>query len=532
MELVRLIAALGNPAAYPHAVDAVEVRQTHISVVFLAGPFAYKLKKPVDLGFLDFTTLSKRLHFCEEEVRLNRRLAPAVYLGVVPITQGTTAICFEGDGAVVEWAVKMERLPEGASLLERLRRGEVGAPLIETLAGRVAAFHARAERGNRIAEFGRFDVVARNARENFEQAVPRIGDTVSRAVFDRLRVMTEEALVRLQPLIEARAKRGVPCDTHGDLHLDHVYSFPDRAAPHDLIAIDCIEFNERFRHADPVADAAFLVMDLHFRAERDLADVFAAAYFRAAGDAEGAALLPFYTAYRAAIRAKVEGFQIGEMEIAAAERMAARTRSRAYWLLALGELAKPAERPALVLIGGLPGTGKSTLARGLAEGGRFSIIRSDLVRKELAGLSPDALAPSAVDRGIYTPEMTARTYAECLRRAEGQLFEGMRVIVDATFADDGQRLAFLELAARLGVPTLWLVCRSSSDAARQRVENRRGDASDADVSVYEWTAKRWQEPGPQTRAILRELNTDAEPEHALARAIEQLRAARLMNRVP
>ena len=170
MELGRIIEALSKPEAYPHEVDAVQIRQTHISVVFLAGAFAYKLKKPVDLGFLDFTTLEKRRHFCEEEVRLNRRLATAVYLGVVPITRRTGVI--EGDGEVVEWAVKMARLPEGTSLLDRLRRGEVDARLIETLAERVAAFHAAAERGPRVAAFGRFDVVAGNARENFDQAAP------------------------------------------------------------------------------------------------------------------------------------------------------------------------------------------------------------------------------------------------------------------------------------------------------------------------------------------------------------------------
>lgn len=528
MEIVRLIAALTEPAAYPHPVDVVDVRQTHISVVFLAGPFAYKLKKPVNLDFLDFTTLPKRLHFCEEEVRLNRRLAPAVYLGVVPVTRSATGVRFEGDGAVVEWAVKMERLSEGASLLERLKRGEVSTSLVEMLAERVAAFHAQAERGAHITAFGRFDAVAHNARENFEQAAPRVGDTVSRAVFDQLRARTEETLAKLRPLIESRAARDVPCDTHGDLHLDHVYHFPEQAPPDDLIAIDCIEFNERFRYADPVADAAFLVMDLIFRGRRDLADAFATRYLRATRDAEGASLLPFYTAYRAIVRGKVEGFQLGEMEIPEAARLSARANSRARWLLALGELAEPAERPALVLIGGLPGTGKSTLARGLAERGGFAVIRSDLVRKELAGLPSDAPAPHGLDEGIYTPEMTARTYAECLRRAEEALFDGARVIVDANFGADGQRSAFLDTAARFCVPALVFVCRTSPEVARQRIRNRRGDASDADVTVYERAAERWQDAGPRTRSALRELNTDGGADHALAQAIEQLRTARLM----
>src|SRR5262245_2544469 len=210
MELAPLIAALSDPRAYPYPVDRVEVRQTHISAVFLAGPFAYKLKKPVNLGFLDFSTRDQRRHYCEEEVRLNRRLAPSVYLGVVPVTGPESAPAFEGPGQPVEWAVKMRRLPEEATLLSRLLRGEPTAAEVKSLARRVADFHARAAAGDRVAAFGRFEVVARNARENFGQSAAQVGRTVSRAVFDRLRDLTEEALGRLRPRIEVRAARGVP----------------------------------------------------------------------------------------------------------------------------------------------------------------------------------------------------------------------------------------------------------------------------------------------------------------------------------
>jgi uncharacterized protein len=318
----------------------VDVVHTHISVVFLAGDVVYKLKKPVNLGFLDFGTLEKRRSFCEEEVRLNRRLAPAVYLGVVPITRGAAGARFEGDGEAIEWAVKMTRLPADASLLSKLERSEVGSELLAKLAERVASFHASAEGEPRVAECGRFDVVARNARDNFAQSEAQVGVTLTREVFDRLRALTEAALTRLRPLIESRAARGVPRDTHGDLHLDHVYHFPDREPPNDLIAIDCIEFADRFRFADPIADAAFLAMDLCFRGRRDLADGFVANYLRASGDAEGAALFPFYIAYRAAVRAKVEGMELGEKEIPRAERADARSRAERHWRLAQEELER------------------------------------------------------------------------------------------------------------------------------------------------------------------------------------------------
>lgn len=477
MDLPDLIALLSRPEAYPHPVASVEVRQTHISVVFLAGDFAYKVKKPVDLGFLDFTTLEKRRHFCDEETRLNRRLAPGVYLGVVLITPAGV----EGPGEVIEWAVKMTRLPDEASLRWHVRQGDVTAQQFEALAKRVAEFHRTAEANDRTAAFGRFEVVAGNARENFEQSRSHVGLTVSRAAFDRMEVLTEAELSRLRPLIEARADRGVPRDTHGDLRLEHVYLLPD-----GLAVIDCVEFAERFRFADPVADAAFLVMDLLAEGRPDLARAFADAYFAASGDEEGRQLLPFYVAYRATVRGKVQGMKAGEPEVPAAERATARQRSAAFWLLALGQLEEPARRPCLVLVGGLPGTGKSTLASGLAEAGGFEVIRSDVVRKELAsGVSGEAL---------YRPEWIERTYAECLRRAEAVLGEGKRVIVDATFREDRRRARFLDAAKRSGVPGLLLVCESPPEVVRGRLAARTGDPSDADWAVYRKAAAGWEGP--------------------------------------
>jgi aminoglycoside phosphotransferase family enzyme/predicted kinase len=520
MEPSRLIEELSRPAAYPAGVERVEVRQTHVSAVFLAGRHAYKVKKPVEFGFLDFRTLERRRHFCEEEVRLNRRLAPAVYLGVVPITRGADGLKVEGDGAAVEWAVKMVRLPEEATLRERLLRGEVGAARLEDLARRLAAFHAAAEGGGPVASFGRFTVVAGNARENLEQPAAAVGVTVSAAVFERLRALTEGALARLRPLIESRAARGVPRDTHGDLRLSHVYLFPERAPPDDVVVIDCIEFNERFRYADPVADVAFLYMDLVRAGRRDLAEAFAAAYFTAAADGEGRALLPFYTAYRAAVRAKVEGLRAAEAEVPADERAAAQARARGHWLLALGELEASGRRPGLVLVSGLPGSGKSTLARGLAERSGFAVVRSDVVRKELAG-------GAAGREDIYTPEWTERTYAECLRRAEGLLWEGKRVLVDATFREEERRRTFLEAATRLGVPGLLLVCRARPEVVRERLAARRGDVSDANWRVYLELAAQWQPPGTPTRSAWHEIDTGGEREQALAAALRALAEAGL-----
>ncbi len=528
MDLASLIAGLARVEAYPYPVEDVRIIQTHISMVCLAGPFVYKLKKPVSLGFLDFSTLEKRLRDCEEEVRLNRRLAPSVYLGVVPLVMTPNGVKLEADGETIEWAVKMRRLPEGASLLDRLKRGEIHADAIETLAERIAAFHLQGDAGPHIAAWGRFDVVARNARDNFQECQPHIGQTVSPQVYERSRVLTEKALAEFRPLIEARAAQGVPRDTHGDLHLDHVYVFPDQRPPDDLIVIDCIEFSERFRCADPVADAAFLVMDLLFHGRRDLAAAFASAYFRARPDPDGLALLPFYSAYRALVRAKVEGIAASEKEIGHAEQERAQIQARAHWLLALCESEAPAQRPCLVLVGGLPGSGKSTLARGLAEQARFTVIRSDVVRKQLAGLNLQDSARDGIDAGIYSAEWTNRTYAECLRQAERLLEEGERVIVDASFRDDGRRREFVQLGRRMCVPTRLLLTHAAPETAKQRIRRRSGDASDADEATYDHAAALWQPLSAETQDVSSEISTEGTAAEAVDAAKRVLRDAGLL----
>jgi aminoglycoside phosphotransferase family enzyme/predicted kinase len=524
VELSDLIPALSDPAAYPLRVERVDVRQTHISVVFLAGDFVYKIKKPVRLGFLDFSTLALRKHFCEEEVRLNARLAREVYLGVVPIAEHGGRLCFEADGQPLEWAVKMRRLADDATLEAYLQRGDVSAKRIQTLAEKLAAFHAAAERGEQIAQYGRFDVVAANARGNFEQSRGQIGETINAAVYERLRQATELALEQFRPVIAARAARGVPCDTHGDLRVDHIYFLgePNSEAEHTVV-IDCIEFNEAYRYADPIADMAFLTMDLKFAGERRLAETFAAAYLHAAGDSEGRCLVPFYSAYRAAVRGKVEGLKQAEPEVPEADREAARMRARGYWLLALGELEPPERRPGVVLVAGLPGSGKSTLAAGLAEQAGFEVIRSDVVRKELAGAA-SSQGSQPFGAGLYTAEWNERTYQECLRRLEACLFAGKRVIVDASFRSDVERQNFFAAARRWRVPVVLLHCEADPETVRRRLAQRRGDVSDADWSVYEAAAQLWEPPSEDLQTQIALIDSSGTPQQALAATQRELQA--------
>lgn len=509
MEIEALIDALARPDAYEHRVDAVEVHQTHISVVFLTGPYAYKVKKSVNFGFVDFSTLERRRHFCEEEIRLNRRLAPNVYLGVVPVTRSVDRLRMEGVGEVVEWAVKMERLDETMTLRHQVKEcglsGQELEQAIGTIVARLVAFYGLADRNAAISDAAGFEAVARNAEDNFVSSEPLVGRSVSRSVFDRLRALTHWELERLRPLVMARADRGIPCDGHGDLRLDHIYLRPDRNPPDDLVIVDCIEFSDWLRSVDPVSDLAFLAMDLlAARGDRSGVRAVIQAYEALSGDDEGRPLWSFFIAYRAVVRAKVDGLAALQPERSDEDRAEAIQKARGHWLRALGELEEASRRPCLVLVAGAPGAGKSTLARGLTDRSGFEVIRSDVVRKELAGLSPRHSAAAEFGEGIYTSEWTERTYAECLRRAESMLFEGCRVVVDASFAREEQRLRFLKAARSLGVPAVFLNMVAPLEVLRDRLARRTGDASDAGPAMAERAFRAWEQPEDQ-EVIARQL---------------------------
>ncbi len=528
MDITSLIAELSKPEIYPHDVQRVELRQTHISVICLTDDVVYKIRKPVKFSFLDFSTLAQRRFDCEREVELNQRLAPDVYLGIVPIVRRNGRVSVEGPGEIIDWAVKMNRLPDSATLEHRLQRGEVGPEMIGLLGRRLAAFHAAAASGAHIAEYGRYEAISHNVLENLE-VVQGNGDAViDSEQLARLTQLIRQRLESDRELIDRRKERGVPRDTHGDLRLDHVYFFPDRLPPADLCVIDCIEFNDAFRYADPVADIAFLIMDLKYHGHPELARRLTDEYFLAAGDEEGRQLLPLYVSYRAAVRAKVATLALAESEIPEAERKAASERARGLWLLALSELEAPWRRPCLVLVGGLQGTGKTTLARGLAEVAGFTVIRTDVVRKELIEESQRSSPGRTNTVGIYAEEHIDQTYDECLRRAVELLRRGRRVIVDATFSREVQRQRFLDAARRLGMPGYFLNCQADSEIVHRRLDERSGDASDADWQVYQTSVSKWEKAGNSTARVMTLVDCGQSAEAARDFAVDVLRKADLL----
>ena len=303
----------------------------------------------------------------------------------------------------------------------------------------------------------------------------------------------------------AAARR--PRDTHGDLRLEHVYWFPDRDPPGDWIAVDCIEFDDRFRYADPIADIAFLAMELSLEGRGDLAQAFVEAYMAATGDDDGRPLLPFYRSYRAAVRGKVDGMKLAETEVPAADRAVARVAPRPVAIRARGARGR-GRKPAVVLVGGLPGAGKSSLARNLADQANFTVIRSDQIRKELAGRTAQD-APAPFGEGLYTADWNARTYAECLHRAEQVVFLGQRALIDAMFYEESRRRVLLDAARRWGVTGCLILCKAEPDVIRDRLAGRQGDASDAGLAIYAEIAQRWEPLSPATRDVTRLIDTGA-----------------------
>jgi aminoglycoside phosphotransferase family enzyme/predicted kinase len=474
------IAALLDPRIYPHPVSDVQLIQTHISYVVLAGEFVYKVRKPVNFGFLDFSTPRKRLNDCRQEVELNRRLCPWLYLGVVAITNDGERYALAGRGRPAEYAVKMHRLPQERMMDNLLAAGELTMGMVEALAELIAAFHDGAERGPGIERYGSREYIQRNWDENFTQTAPYIGRTISGERHRWLQDWVATFMTRERQLFARRITQGRIRDCHGDLRASAV-CYVD-----GICVFDCIEFNRRFRYSDVASDVAFLAMDLRARGRADLAEAFVERYVDVSADGELRRVLPFYMCYRAYVRGKVESFRLDEPEVGAPDRQDAAELARRYFEMAV-EYASVIPVPALIIICGLSGSGKSALADNLAQQLGMPVISSDLVRKELAGTSPTTRHAAAFEVGLYAPRFTARTYGELLRRALRELADGRSVILDATYGDRHRREQVRRSAARAGARFVCLECVAGEDAIRQRLAQREREptiVSDARWETY------------------------------------------------
>ncbi len=479
----RLVEALRSSACYPHPVDTVELLETHISFILLAGEHAYKILKPVDLGFLDFTTLARRREDCHRALILNRRFNRRLYLDVVRITGSTTHPRIGGTGEALEYALHMQRFDPARTLDRLVAEHPPSREDWDAFAHHIGTIHAGLPRAPECSRFGSPEVVRESMLDNFDAIETRIPDRKEQ--IGSLRTRTREWLDELANDFDLRWRGGWIRECHGDLHLANLLQEPGRP----IEAFDCLEFSDRLRIIDTLSDIAFLLMDLDYHARSDLAHRVLNQYLEAANDYMGLTLLRPYLAYRAMVRAKVAAIGWLQAREAGDETRERRTRDSFESHLSLAEryLTSEPDCPRLILMHGVSGSGKSRLAMALVETMGAIRIRSDVERKRLLGLAPEE---DTRKRGIdaYTPAMTRTTYRRLRALAFGLLDAGMTVIVDATFLRREQRRPFLQMAHLLGVPVRILDVTAPDAILRQRVMRRlqaRTDPSEAGLEILE-----------------------------------------------
>ena len=486
--LHRLVEALQQPKLFPHPVTRFEVIETHISIVLLTGHYAYKFKKPVNFGFLDFSTLARRKHFCEEELRLNHRLAPELYLEVVSISTGPK---LGGDGEVIEYAVRMREFEQASQFDHMLDTGRLAPAHIDALGLRIAKFHTAAAVAGVDSAYGTPLAIQAPVDENFSQILDCVSGASEQPQLESLRNWTGETFRKLQSTLQARKDDGFIRECHGDLHLHNIALVDD-----EPVAFDCIEFNDNLRWIDVISEVAFMVMDLDHRGQPGLASRFLNVWLEQTGDYAGVSLLRYYLVYRAMVRAKVDCLRAHQADIDDATRETILRDYHAYLSLA-GRYTRP-PTPALLLMHGLSGSGKTYVSQSLLEKLPAIRVRSDIERKRLHGLAADAQTGSGIKQGIYGHVASERTYQHLKSLAGSLLDAGHNVIVDATFLQLSQLEAFVELADARSIRCTIIDCQTPEPELRKRItarEDERRDASEAGIEVLENQLRDYQPLG-------------------------------------
>jgi len=493
----QLIKHLEQPESYPHKPKRIKHLQTHISHAFIAPPYVYKIKKPVDFGFLDYSTLDKRSHYCKREVELNRRLCSDIYLGVIPIIQTDGGYFLENgesgyrEGVVVEYAVKMKKLSGDHFLYAYIENDTLKQEHLDRVAAKLADFYLEQEPPEEVLEWGRIDKIRINTDENFDQTEPFIGQTIDRKAYRAVRQFTNAYLERHEPLFRRRIEEKRIVDGHGDLHLEHIHITPDR-----VCIYDCIEFNERFRYGDLASDLAYLAMDLDFRGcwkeERYFIDRMADLL----EDSDLHRIIDFYKCYRAYVKGKVKSLQSSEEEVPKDQRRRSAEKASQYFDLSL-KYALLGSRPTLLVLMGRVGTGKSTLAGCLGETLGIRSYSSDRIRKTLAGL-PLSKRPSPSRREqLYSSDMSKKTYRKLRVNAARHLRNSESVILDATFSDRSSRRALIDELDDLDADYLFVEAVASDETIRSRLDergNRDDVVSDARLEDFGMLDRRYDSP--------------------------------------
>lgn len=474
----RLINALLDPQVYEHAVDEIKLVETHISWVILTGPYAYKIKKPLDLGFLDFSTLDKRKQCCEEELRLNSRTADDIYLDVITINGTTEKPRLSAEGDIIEYAVKMHQFPQQSQLDRVLLRNELTPSILDSFARMIADFHQTVNVAGRMTEYGNGQQVLDPVNENLTQIRERIKDNTCDKLIDEIEQWIQAKYQTLLPLLEKRKQSGFIRECHGDLHLRNLAWIDNKP-----IAFDCIEFNPFLRWIDVISDIAFLVMDLQSRNQFNMSQQILNAYLEVTGDYTGIKLLSFYMMYRALVRAKVDAISLAQTHVTDIDNKD--TENELYTYLNLAKSYSQPSSARLIITHGVSASGKTTFSQKLLQLIPAIRIRSDVERKRMANMKTSNHSNAAGKIDIYTKEFSDRVYNKLVLFSESIIDSGYSVIIDAAFLDKSKREQFKNLANTKKVEFIILDFTASEDILRERIIQRTQDASDADISVLE-----------------------------------------------
>ena len=477
-----LIKLMMQPEFYPHPVkEPIQLIQTHISYVLLTGDYVYKVKKLVNLDFLDFSTLSARNHFCQEELRLNRLLAPEIYLEVLPITQQGESFILGGEGEPQEYTLKMRQFSQDALLSKMLKQGKLTPELMEQLGRIVAQVHLQAKTNDYIRSFGAIAKIKDAIKQNYQQSQKYIGSLQTQQQYEETKQFSDNFFSLQEALLNQRQENNWIRECHGDLHLDNICMWHDK-----IQLFDRIEFNEPFRFVDVMYDVAFLVMDLEAAGQKELANVFLNTYIEQTGDWEGLRILPLYLSRQAYVRAKINSWLWDNPTLTEENKRQAATKASNYYHLAW-EYTCP-QPGKLIMMSGLSGSGKTTVAKQLARSLGAIHIRSDAVRKHLSGTP---LSQSG-DPSIYTPAMTQKTYGRLLELGTKLASQGFIVILDAKYDRHSLRSAVITQAQNNQIPIEIVFCTAPETVLRDRILARTGDISDATVDLLESQKKAFE----------------------------------------